>query len=372
MKYTGSVLIFFALFTPSVLFAQSSFLLEGTIGTYPVVMNLNYDDSSCGASYFYKSRKGDIQMNGRADKGSLTLSVLRWNTAARKEDTAEILHLNKESATTFSGTWENNKNNHLPVALHTVNLKTTEHPFGGLDYIKSLKIEEPYEYMRTASMRLIKDSVVKKDKYTLEYVHIDNSPVWSFHITEGADKQTTDKINALLDNAILEHADRSFSCVFYEYSVNNLVVSGDVISLNVVEQYDCGGAHPDYENLPLNIDTRTGKKMELEDILYFSNIKVPPAESDEWLSYRSSEFGPKLVALLKQLYPKEMNKKEPCVYAQEDRWCYPKWYFTETGVYVSPEFPHVVATCRDPKWSVIPYSTLKKYKNPDINIELPE
>ena len=367
MKYFLSLLL--TILLTKAFAGNNTYLLEGTIGSYPIVMNLNYDDSTSSAAYFYKSAKKDMQLTGITVGIHIILYAERWNEKIKRNDTSETITLKIEGKGAFFGTWENNKHEKLEVSLKAVEINNVHNPFAALPYVKAQKTEDPYNYMRITAMPVVKDSVVKQGKFTLEYVHVENTGVYSLRIA--GNDVVTDKINEILTNALLESAAKYFSCSSYTYTIRHLFISDDVISVHAFEEYSCGGAHPDYDNIPVNINAKTGEALALEDILYLHEGTIPVTESDEWLTYRHDIYGPALLELMKDLYPKHMKDKDPCDYTQNYIWDYPKWYLTEEGLHLSPEFPHVVAICRDPEWSVIPYKTLRKYKNTKNEISLP-
>ena len=346
-------------------------LLEGKVGEYSIVMRLVADDTSCEATYFYKTAKRDIELKGMVIRSKLMLYASGWNAKIKREDTIEALTIEQSGNGTYTGTWTNKKTQ-LPVLMHVTDIKKVGNPFAELPYVKEQEKEEPLNYLRIAAMKIVADSTVRQGSFTLEYVHVENTKVGLFHI-KGRDKPILDKINTVLDNALIEYASRSFSCSYYQYSIRNLYITDNIISINIFEDYDCGGAHPDNGIVPININTKTGEIMVLEDVLYLTSEKVPESQSDAWLTYRHEVYAPKLIALLKQLHPNEMKDKdegEPCNYGQDYIWDYAQWYLTDKGLYLSPSFPHVVAICRDPLWSIIPYKVLRKYKNPHIDIAL--
>jgi len=108
-------------------------------------------------------------------------------------------------------------------------------------------------------------------------------------------------------------------------------------------------------------------------MLHFSK-QTYTTENDEWMNYRSDVFGPRLSALLKKLHPAQMKQQKEdaeCDYFNEEWWKFPVAYFTNEGLMICPDFPHVAGACRDPEWSVIPYRELTKYIDPRLKLTLP-
>ena len=353
--------------------AEKSFLLEGNVGPYPVIMNLSTDGETCGAVYFYQSSLHDIHLEGSANGNKLTLYCNSYNKKLKRNDTSETITV-EVFGNNASGSWVNNEGKKLEVSLHTVNLATVVNPFFKLPYVIGQKAEDTYNYMRTASMKLKGDSLVKVGNITLEYVHIGKSPVMYPRIADGCDKEIMEKVNKLINNTLIENTCMYFSCSSYDFKLKNVFINTDVLSINTYTDYYCGGAYPDYGNDPLNLNLKTGNKLNLEDLLYLSNTDVPSSESEKWLTYRGDVFAPKLIDLLRNLYPKKMKEHgedATCNYNTKEAWSFPNWYITEKGLHLLPDFPHAAGICRNPGWSIIPFTEFKKHQNPKSGITLP-
>ena len=351
---------------------EKSYLFEGNVGPYPIIMNLSTDGETCGAVYFYQSSLHDIHLSGKASGNILTLYCDSYNKKLKKNDTSETITL-KVNGNNAVGSWVNNEGKKLEVTLHTVNLATVTNPFAKLPYVIGQKAENTYNYMRIASMKLVGDSLVKVGNITLEYVHIGKSKVIYPRIADGCDKEIMKKVNKLIENTLIESTCMFFSCSSFDFKLQSVFINKDVLSVNTYTDYYCGGAYPDYGNDPLNLNLKTGNKLNLEDILYLSSADVPSSETEEWLTYRGDVFAPKLIDLLKNLYPKQMKGKGEdavCNYNTKEAWSFPNWYLTEKGLHLLPDFPHVAGICRNPGWSVIPFAELKKHHNPKSGISI--
>ena len=353
--------------------SEKSYLLEGNVGPYPIIMNLSTDGETCGAVYFYQSSLHDIHLSGTTTGNKLTLYCNSYNKNLKRNDTSETITL-ELTGNNAAGGWVSNEHKKLDVNLHTVNLATVVNPFARLPYVIGQKAEDTYNYMRTASMKLKGDSIVKVGNITLEYVRVGKCPVVYPRIADGCDKEIMDKVNKLINNTLIENTCMFFSCSSYDFKLKSVFINKDVLSINTYTDYYCGGAYPDYGNDPLNLNLKTGNKLNLEDVLYLSNANVPSSESVEWLTYRGDVFAPKLIALLNSLYPKKMKEHGEdanCDYNSKEPWSFPNWYLTDKGLHLLPDFPHAAGICRNPGWSVIPFAELKKHQNPKSGITLP-
>jgi hypothetical protein len=152
------------------IFAQSPTLLKGTIGTYPVVMQLgSWDDTVASVNYFYESRKKNIELNGSVGKDGL-INVVCYNNYEQKFDSkSERLELRK-TKNGYAGTWSNTQKT-LPVTLYIFSVESIKNPFSRYAYVQELMKDSPLDYARTAGLQFIKDSVSKMNGYYLDWYH---------------------------------------------------------------------------------------------------------------------------------------------------------------------------------------------------------
>ncbi len=355
-------------------------LLEGTIGTYPIVINLNIDNSSTWGSYFYKSTCSDIVLEGQNSGDNVTLKVSRTNNKTKETEVAETFRLKQGANKSWTGTWTDKKGKQLKVSLSPVNINTIKNPFGYLPEVADLKMKMPYEYMRTACIKIVYDgATVKNGKYTLKYYHLKNTKVKLFEVVNGLEKNVADKVKSVLLSKFMSMASSYYSCATangigsgYDMGIGEIFMTDNILSLQLnFDVYCAGNAHPEAGLDILNIDMRTGRQLTLQDVLFLVPGPVPDRESDAWLNYNSEKYAPKLTALLKKLHPEEMVAGGDCDYAEVSAWQYPDWYVSAKGLHILPGFAHAMAPCRETDWAFIPFSVLKLYRNPKVNIVLP-
>ena len=355
-------------------------ILQGTIGKFSIVMKIDSDDNSYYGAYFYASSKMDIDLTGVKTGGVYFLVHLKEDERTGKSDTTEKITLRKNSDKTWTGLWKNNKNKQFAITLKEVNLDTVRHPYSDLPSIKKMKKEDPLGYVRTSLLTTILDSTKVKEKYQFDYYHVSNTPISSFLVAGGMDKIASDKTNKLLLDCLIWNANAYYTCMpsrfgAYYFSIDTMFLTDHVISVTYDVGEDCGGPHPNSYNFSINVNAQTGEEYKLEDVLYLTHAKIPKENSDEWINFRSHDYAPKLLHLMDSMHHKYMivdtSTDQECDYSSSDRWDFVDWHFTPEGLYISPSFPHVDASCENPKWSYIPYDVLKKYKNPAKNISLP-
>lgn len=172
-------------------------------------------------------------------------------------------------------------------------------------------------------------------------------------------------MNALQLSEILSYLD----CLGeYTSDISSVYVRGHVFSFALSNNYDCGGAHPDFGSTGYTYNMETGKAMKLTDFLYFGKTEADYSRKEDY-KFGSEVMGPGIVKLLTELYPAEMKHsadEDDCDYSDTDPWDYPSWYLTKDGLYLYPYFYRAARNCDGAEFSYIPYKTLMKYKNPSV------
>ncbi len=372
-------LLFVAVFTINAVRAQD-YLLKGSLGRSTIVMDLVVAGGNAEATFFYSTTCTDITLRGVKTSGGIAVySTHRSFKVGRNFDTSESIILKQNPDKTWAGTWADNKGKKQPLLLSPVDLNIVKHPFADLPVVKEFRANEPYEFVRSSMLPIDRDAnPTTKGKFKIKYFHLKGTSVKLLFIVEGLEKTLTNKVNNVLINKFIENACSYCSCAAtigapsYEYTIENLYISENILSVYVTFQYFCKGeAHADGGEDPINIDMKTGEELELEDVLHLSNVVVPEAGTAKWLSYREKVYVPQLILLLQGLHPKQMAYKEDCDYNSVKRWVNPEWYINDKGLCISPVFPREIAPCRNPEWSFIPFKTVNEHKSPIKKIVLP-
>jgi hypothetical protein len=364
----------------SLSFSQSrTLLLEGTIQQYRVILQLNIEDSSCTARYFYEKQRKDIELNGVVRKNG-TISVVSEGWGSKDNIAmAEKIELNEKNGI-YSGTWTNRKKT-LPVQLKMVITEKFTSPYDEFSFIRQLKKEDPYNYVRISALEFIKDSAKQMNTCTLDWYHEKYSGTVLFRVLKGYESAAIKKINDKLTETHIQGSLGALECFSphgeseYSQTVNYFFANDDLLSVNLFTSYSCGGAHPDFGSQALNFNGHNGQQLSLDEVFRFGKGAPPKQDSPEWYTYRSTVFAPKIVSLLKQFHPHQMQKpkktEEECDYSDPEIWNFPNWYFTPKGLYVGAVFARAARSCDEPAWSVIPYQALQPYANSESNVVLP-
>ena len=181
----------------------------------------------------------------------------------------------------------------------------------------------------------------------------------------------TKKINAAFRDMGLDCAEEFYSCTSgysltdHGFEIPNVYMTDRIVSVRVSGSYYCGNASIEDWDASYNFDAVTGKRLKLEDVIYFRHLPVEKRDKDD--PYPSEAYATELVGLLTRLYPKQMQEQkddQKCDYSNTDVWQFASWYFTPAGIFIMPKFRHFVMECGEETWSEIPYHIARKYKKP--------
>jgi hypothetical protein len=198
------------------------------------------------------------------------------------------------------------------------------------------------------------------------------SGITLFRIESGYPAPVLARINAALARQQWERVSQWFGCEGFDgqsgmdvSEARSPYFSDDFVSYAWFASWSCAGtAHPDFGTQGVTFDARTGHELQLEDLLYFGKPPAPQPGTPAFFDYRGDIFAPRIVSLLGQLYPNEMQPadgeaaEDQCDYADTSVWDFPSWYLTEQGLYLGAYFGRAQRPCDEPDWSVIPWQHL--------------
>lgn len=357
---------------PSHAAGTSSLTLQGTVGQYPVVMKIDgSEDADVQGAYFYRRFRQDINLGGKRTDSTLTLSTRYIDGDGSKGDRFAL----KQSGDGYNGTFMSAKGATLPVVLHRVAAGSVPMPATSDLALNPDKSWDDYDRLRFDGLRFVpgkKETV--GGKYTIRWLTEPLSKVSMFHVIDGYPQPVIAAINRIVDHDFGNNLSAYFSCSgdngapgFDSMTVDKRYLSDRFVSYDVSSSWDClGAAHPDFGIHGTTIDAKTGKELQIDDVLPFGNGPLPKPRTDAWYTYQNKVFGPNVVAILKRLHPREMQKPaddNDCDYSDPQVWSAPSWYLSARGMYVGAYFARAQKSCDNPDWSVIPYSVLRT-KNP--------
>lgn len=353
---------------------------RGTLGDAAVVMELDMADPAHVSGRYFDRQHRDIALEGSLEGEQLELNqgLPGYDNAPRPLLT---LHAN---ATGWQGQWQSPQGERLAVRLSPAEL-----PAEAVDtepFWHELRSASPYEYLRLSDMRLVEGRTQAFMGHTLQWQIEPESKITLFQITDGYPEAQLALLNRELRARLWGEVSAYQACMLgasrmgdgeFEQTVTPQLLTPDMLSVSIFTSYNCGGAHPDFGDAPLNLDARNGQHLSLEDVLWLGSGKplhyddrdgaTPSDRSDvdfdTFTRYRGEVLAPWLVAQFKRLYPAQMAKTtdDDCDYADPDIWQFPAWHFTREGIYLGPGFARAMRACEGTEWSVLPWALLREH-----------
>lgn len=371
-----------ALFSLPALAEEPPVVYSGTLGKTSIVLelDLNKPDEVTGR-YFYQKYHLDLPLNGTLDGQELKLQegLDDFDDTPRPE-----LALTKDENGGWQGHWTNPQGKTLSVSLQPVQL-----PAAGTDdgYLSALIHTDPYEYLRLSALQLKAGKSENFMGYQLQWWTEPQSKISLFEIVSGYPETEIQAINQKLRTRLWQEVSGWHACMLgasrfgqgeYQQTVTPEYLSDEIVSVSVFTSYDCGGAHPDFGEAPVNLNAKTAETLTLEDVVWvgegapFHYLNAEDrtltgkndVDFDTFAEYRDKKWAPWLVKQLTAAHPQQMKKPteesdDDCDYSDPSVWQFPAWYFTNKGLYFDPTFARVLRSCESPEWTVLPWSAMK-------------
>lgn len=372
-------------------FASTTYFLKGTLGKSEIYMKFedftmdypNDEPTIVDVRYFYKMSLRDIVLRGEKSENNFTFYFQQDG-----EKFKEKFFLTMMKDGTFKGYWESEKGKKLKVNLNPIATDQLEHPFSNQPFIQKLKKTDPYEYMRSFFLKFKKDSVSNYNSNSFQWVSETHARSFGFFLGESFDSLTRKKMHEPLEKILLENALSQLSCASewdyntgngIEYTIELTYLDRNLLGFEISAGWDCGGAHPDFGTEGYLFNLSTGQNYDIDEIVAFGKVVVYNDGNEgsdnfsEFSEYRDTYFAPQLVALMREIYhiktPTE-DADDPCDYTDPSNWDFPSWIFKEDGIVFIPIFARVARACETTEF-IIPFETLKKFKNPSFPFDFP-
>lgn len=357
---------------------QKPYLYEGKIGNAPVVFELSIDQSKAVTGrYFYRKHSTDIALDGtQLNNGDIQLGENQDYDDQSKIDM--ILHSNKQG---WQGEWighDPNKKKNIPIQLTPLRLSKT------INY--QLMYSTDYDQIRLSGLSLQKKALTRFSKYSLQWWKEPISQISFFRVISGYPKDTLARINTTLTTRHWQEVNSFFQCQFdgarrsggeYEQTVTPRFMNDKIFSASVHTSYYCGGAHPDFGDNPINLDVKTGKELNLEDVLWISNATTTLKRNERGerldYDYESKTLSPWVSRTMEKLYPQGGGSDKPhedCDYRDTGVWTSPAFYFTPKGLHLAAYFARVARVCDNPDWAVLPWKIVNQHQG-KLHLSLP-
>lgn len=331
----------------------------GTLGKQPIVLQLQTgDDGHLSGSYFYTKHHRDLALDGSTKDNNIELSEGDNDDDAGRPQ----IELKHNADGSLSGTWQSAKGKSLPISLQVA--KAPAPAADANPYLQKLYGSDLYEYLRLSGLSLQKGSTQSFMGHTLQWWVEPDSKVTLFEIQDGYPDAQRKKINEVLRARQWSEVSAFYSCQLngartgadFEQTITPHLLSPSVVSISVFTSYDCGGAHPDFGDSPINLDARTAQELKLIDVLWVG--EGAPHDSD---SSPNDALAAWLAQQFVALYPSKV-KDDDCDYSDASVWDYPSWYLTAKGMSFTPSFARAMRVCEaNDDWSEIPYRITNKH-----------
>lgn len=348
-------------------------LYSGKIGKFSIYLEMDpaSETGEIYGRYFYNSACVDIPFEGKKAGGKLTLYA---GSFFKEQDQKEKFSLILKGGS-LSGTWTYNGKS-LKVALKTVNTKTIINTYNANTFVKERNLSDLENIRSSFASFVALDSFTNlKNGIQLQWYKEKHWDSKLFRVTKGLPDATMKWANQFLENKQLEAFIGRGTCGFgenmeYESDLNDYFVNADFLSMNIINYYYCGGAHPDFGSDKINLDLKNLSVLNTENLLQFEGVieRKGNADYDEsWFGYRESNYAPMVTKLLKSTYPDQFvteGEEEECNYDDPSVWSLSDVMITEDGLLFGAYFYRAARMCDDPEWSVLSYSQLSEYLNP--------
>lgn len=342
------------------LFSQKEYNLQGHIGSFPIFMSISdyskdnpEDENNLMGRYFYQSSLKDIVLRGFVKGDTFTLRV--EDDVSETAETFLLIQKGDE----FVGEWKNKKGKVLKVSLEPINISSLNNKYDNLGIVQKLKIENKYDYARSAFIILNRDTVTTKNEKSFIWFSEKHCDASFFRLGNGFSKKQLLVLNPILDEIHFENILSQLSCASdwsyskgdgIEYSVGIDYLDSNLIGFEVFSSWYCGGAHPDFGGIGYLLDLNSGKSYDLNDVY---------------------DLSPEIIYNLidrKEHFQKPTNEDDYCDYTDMEVWQYSRWIITKEGVKFTPYFYRAARACEEP--FLISFEDLKPYKKATFPYEL--
>lgn len=360
----------------------------GTLGRQAIVLELTPGDNAVTAGrYFYVRHHRDIALSGKLGSDHLQLHE-GWPD----DTTGPRATLERQADGGWRGSWQDAKGKTLPITLQPA--KVASPAADTPPWLKQLYASDRYGYLRLAGL---KPQAGKRETFmghTLQWYREPVSGITLFEIVDSYPDTQRAAINRVLVDRLWQETNSWFTCRDnhfgegdYDQTVTPRLLTADLVSISVFTRYYCGGAHPDFSDVPINLDARTVAPLTLEDLLWVGTgaplhyvqtaddgLAHGSASFKTWAAYRDQQLAPWLATQWKALYPREMQPdgKDDCDYTSPDVWQSVGWHLTPQGIFIGPSFARFARNCEaNDDWSVLPWRIVRQHPG-RLRLTLPQ
>jgi hypothetical protein len=357
-------------------FGARAELWEGTLGKSAIVAELDPAGDHARGRYFYRRHHRVIELSaadavdGRAS-GKAPQAVTLEESSMDAQDTA-YWRLEPAIGDARAGEWVGG-GKRLPIRLRRIDpaaLPATDDP-----WLVEVRKTDPFLFLQLQGLPLEAGKRETVAGYRLQWWREPNSDVALFRVIDGYPAAQLPAINRALAREQWRNVVAYFECTTssngeYDFSATLDYIGRDALSVALDAGYYCGGAHPDFDEVGLNLDPRTGRELVLEDVLWLGDGPPPAIGEDAGdearAQYRNDVLAPWLSARFAALYPDQMREGgdedgEGCDYTDPGLWTFGNWHITRDGLRFGAYFTRAVRVCDNPDWSVLPWQDVRAH-----------
>lgn len=346
--------------------SAEEYTFSGTIGEFPIYMNIRFNDGYIEGNYFYKNQLMDIPLEGKLNGKKLTLTSIYFPLDSKYDERFELnWNVDQPEGVWIKGVKKMAVKLSKPTSTEINNIKVSSNPF--------LKEHNDYSKIKVGFFKLKSmDSVSYTNGYKLRYFEELHTKQQFFRIDSGMVGNTLTTVNHFLENQhlsdFLGYLSTGSNPDFHEYycGYSDLHISETWITMAVSSSVYYGGAHSVVGNYGLNFHIPTSSILSLTDV-----IKADYQNNDD---IEIDPIREAAMVYLKREYPDLMKKAETdefeCDFGNPNNWISYNTLFTKEGVQFMLYYPHILQDCSFQDWMVVPYLELKPFIKPEFYPEL--
>lgn len=346
---------------------EKVYFLKGTLGNDSISMKIELFDEMWFARYFFLKNRKDIVLQGSCDSTACTFSITRWDGKKGREIIMEVFNIKETEEHHWKGEWMDQEKKVRNVFLKPIDRDSVAHLCKGCPAIDKM---DTYSYFRTSGIPFMKSRTEMRNGKTIDWFKDKTTGIEMPRLGKGFTALQQERTNRTLQNLHLKEIENHLSCSSFDYNGRYKVytrlkfVNKDLISMVMSVEFNCHRTFPTVNDVPLTINVNTGDVLSLEELFWFgpSGGAKPIPETEEWYQYRYHLFGAAVLAILKKMYPENIND-DHCNYTDAKAWQFPTWYLTPEGLYLGAVMPGIDRSCDHPAWPIIPYDELAAYQN---------
>nr|WP_319401890.1 hypothetical protein [uncultured Carboxylicivirga sp.] len=356
---------------------EETYYIIGTLHNKEIVIQLEEYGDVCMARYITEENMYDKSMEGTILRnGHFVLTASYFDAKSKQKVVTDSVSLQEVKTDQWEGSWKDKNGNISDFKLKRLEVEDLNHPC--ISAIKKYRIT-PYLAYKTRHIQFkeIKTEKISKHIY-IAYLKDPQSDITWFRIKKNNKGiQQVDSINTWLEAQQLDAINMKYSCMNtdkkgnYSTSFNVHFLNQHLISYSVNTQSSCYGVEEAPKKMYLTLKLANAAPIQLEELYWFGDKPQPNLTQGEykWFQYRYNDFGPKVLEILNNLYPKEMEHNGAKLnYNNVKLWQFPEWYLTTKGLYLKCKSPSITTKMDTESWSILPYKELKPYQTEKYNL----